>query len=46
MNSLQIPAILIALTCALPLHADDWPQWRGEGRRGVWNETGILEKTI
>lgn len=26
------------------LPAADWPQWRGEGRRGVWAETGILEK--
>ena len=23
--------------------ADDWPQWRGEDRLGVWNETGIVE---
>jgi len=23
--------------------ADDWPQWRGPNRDGVWNETGILE---
>ena len=24
------------------LSADDWPEWRGSGRTGVWNETGIL----
>ena len=23
--------------------ATDWPEWRGEGRRGEWNETGILQ---
>ena len=23
--------------------ADDWPQWRGPGRDGVWRETGIIE---
>lgn len=23
--------------------ADDWPEFRGKGRLGVWNETGILE---
>ena len=22
--------------------ADDWPEFRGAGRRGVWNETGIV----
>jgi outer membrane protein assembly factor BamB len=24
--------------------ADDWPQWRGPNRDGVWRETGIVEK--
>ena len=24
--------------------ADEWTQWRGENREGVWNETGIIEK--
>ena len=23
---------------------DDWPEWRGAGRRGVWNETGIVDR--
>jgi outer membrane protein assembly factor BamB len=26
------------------LLADDWPQWRGVGRDGVWHEKGLLEK--
>src|SRR4051794_41973909 len=26
------------------LHADDWPQWLGPQRDGVWRESGILEK--
>jgi outer membrane protein assembly factor BamB len=24
--------------------AEDWPQWRGVNRDGVWRETGIVEK--
>lgn len=24
--------------------ADDWPQWFGEGRDGIWRESGIVEK--
>ena len=28
----------------LPLAAEDWPEWRGAGRLGVWTETGILEE--
>jgi outer membrane protein assembly factor BamB len=26
------------------VRADDWPQWLGPQRDGVWRETGILEK--
>ena len=26
-----------------PAHADDWPQWMGPLRDGVWRETGILK---
>ena len=25
------------------LGAEDWPEWRGRGRTGVWTETGIIE---
>ncbi len=34
------------LTCVLQgtLPADDWPQWRGPGRDGVWHESGIVQK--
>jgi len=24
--------------------AQDWPEWRGKGRQGVWNESGIVTK--
>ena len=36
-------AIALAASAA-PVAAEDWPEWRGAGRRGVWNETGILDK--
>jgi outer membrane protein assembly factor BamB len=35
---------LLACLLLTPLPAADWPEWRGEGRRGVWTEDGILEK--
>lgn len=40
----RVPAILagILATC-VPLQADDWPQWLGPQRDGVWRETGILD---
>ena len=39
----------LALTLLLSLggaslRAEDWPEFRGRGRQGVWNETGILER--
>src|ERR1043166_8278868 len=39
------PLAAALLTLApLPLRADDWPQWLGPQRDGVWRETGLLEK--
>ncbi len=36
---------LLILVCAIsPAHGEDWPEWRGKGRLGVWNESGIVEK--
>lgn len=29
---------------AVPARADDWPQWMGPQRDGIWRETGILDK--
>ena len=31
-------------TCGRQLMGDDWPQWRGPTRDGVWRETGIVDK--
>jgi outer membrane protein assembly factor BamB len=33
----------IVWVCCLLLGADDWPQWRGVQRDGIWRETGIVE---
>ena len=27
----------------IEIRAEDWPEFRGKGRLGVWNETGLLE---
>jgi len=36
---------LLVVICLLnPVLAEDWPEWRGKGRAGIWTESGILEK--
>jgi hypothetical protein len=35
--------LLVALILTIAVRADDWPQWRGPNRDGVWGETGILQ---
>jgi outer membrane protein assembly factor BamB len=49
-HSLRSLSLLRAATLLLLLagqswwaRAEDWPEWRGKGRRGVWNETGIVD---
>jgi outer membrane protein assembly factor BamB len=36
-------ALALALAAA-GARADDWPQWLGPSRDGVWRETGLLDK--
>ena len=36
--------VLICVTLTLSVHGEDWPEWRGTGRVGVWTETGILDR--
>jgi outer membrane protein assembly factor BamB len=39
---LSISMLLTALSTP-QLLAEDWPQWRGPGRDGVWTEQGVIE---
>jgi outer membrane protein assembly factor BamB len=36
--------LMLAICLLIPALAEDWPEWRGKGRRGIWNESGILDK--
>lgn len=35
--------LLSLIMFASLVRADDWPQWRGPQRDGVWRETGVIE---
>ena len=39
-----ILATSAVLAIELPARADDWPQWLGPQRDGIWRETGLVEK--
>ena len=36
--------LVLATVLSAPARADDWPQWRGAERDGVWREEGVVEK--
>ncbi|HJN17399.1 MAG TPA: PQQ-binding-like beta-propeller repeat protein, partial [Armatimonadota bacterium] len=40
--SVRTVAIAVLATLAASTRADDWPQWLGPQRDGLWRETGIL----
>ena len=35
---------IVAFALVAPAFADDWPQWLGPQRDGVWREAGIAAK--
>lgn len=41
---LHATLLMSVLTGVSGLRAEDWPQWRGPNRDGVWRETGIVKK--
>src|SRR3954453_22992665 len=40
----RLLAAMLLMTAASVAFADDWPQWLGPKRDGVWREDGILAK--
>jgi outer membrane protein assembly factor BamB len=40
----RLSLCVLVLVIGTRLRADDWPEWRGKGRLGVWSETGILTR--
>ncbi|MEM9481755.1 MAG: PQQ-binding-like beta-propeller repeat protein [Verrucomicrobiota bacterium] len=47
MHLFQTPifcAIVLFSLHGPPLHASDWPEFRGTGRMGVWTEKNVVEK--
>ena len=42
--ALPVFVAAIAVVASSVARPDDWPQWRGPTRDGVWHETGIMEK--
>jgi len=44
-NSARICFLLVlTFLSARESAAEDWPQWRGQNRDGVWREAGVVEK--
>src|SRR5258705_329643 len=42
--SIRLLAVVAVVLGIVVARADDWPQWLGPQRDGVWRETGIVDK--
>ncbi|MFV1965787.1 MAG: PQQ-binding-like beta-propeller repeat protein [Pirellulaceae bacterium] len=40
----RFAAVFILYLFTVFAQADDWPQWRGPNRDGVWRETGVVQR--
>ena len=45
MTMIRLQAFVTALLLVggVVVRGEDWPEWRGKGRLGVWRETGIID---
>ena len=42
-RNIALLTIMVGLTFAGQVFAEDWAQWRGSGRDGIWREKGIVK---
>src|SRR5881394_2661807 len=42
--SRKLPGVIALVLTIAVARSDDWPQWLGPQREGVWRETGIVER--
>ena len=44
MNRKCLCAVLLSCLLPISLRAEDWPQWRGPNRDGVWEDDGLIDQ--
>ncbi len=43
MRKTVLCAVVLLVAASSALRAEDWPEYRGAGRTGIWKETGIVD---
>ncbi len=43
MKRMPVALGILLVVGAAAVRGEDWPEWRGKGRLGVWRESGIIE---